>query len=83
MILRCLTGHIGYGGDIYATGDVFEVDDPMVMKSLIDDADAELVDGGDSKELPKVDDVVTEALEDKDVVDNTTKISRKKKVNRQ
>ena len=43
MKMRCTTGHIGFGGAIYATGDVFDVDDDVVAKSLIDGGDAEEV----------------------------------------
>ena len=43
MKLRCTTGRIGIGGAIYATGDVFDVDDDVVAKSLIDGGDAEEV----------------------------------------
>ena len=43
MKLRCLTGHIGYGGVIYATGDVFDIDNDAVVKSLMRDGNAEEV----------------------------------------
>lgn len=43
MKLRCTTGHIGIGGVSYATGDVFDVDDDVVAKSLVDGGDAEEV----------------------------------------
>ena len=75
MALRCLTGHIGYGGVIYATGDVFDIDSPTVEQSLIDDGDAELVENvviDDSKESTNDD-----AIEDASV-----KNTRKKAVNR-
>jgi len=43
MKMMCTTGHIGFGGAIYATGDVFDVDDDVVARSLIDGGDAEAV----------------------------------------
>ena len=43
MKLRCTTGHIGFGGAIYATDDVFDIDDDVVARSLIDGGDAEEV----------------------------------------
>ena len=43
MKLRCLIGHIGYGGVVYATDDVFDIDNDVVAKSLISDGDAEEV----------------------------------------
>lgn len=42
--LRCTTGHIGIGGDIYSTGEIFEVVDDAVAESLVSDGDAVLVD---------------------------------------
>ena len=43
MKLRCLIGHISYGGDMYATNDIFDIDNDVVAKSLISDGDAEEV----------------------------------------
>lgn len=42
--LRCTTGHIGLGGDIYSTGEIFEVVDDVVAESLVSDGDAVLVE---------------------------------------
>lgn len=43
MKVKCTTGHIGLGGVIYSTGDVFDVEDEVVVKSLVDGGDAEAV----------------------------------------
>lgn len=75
MALRCLTGHIGYGGVIYATGDVFDIDSPTVEQSLIDDGDAELV------ENVVIDDPKESTNDDVDE-DASAKTTHKKAVNR-
>lgn len=73
MALRCLTGHIGYGGVIYATGDVFDVDDDEVAKSLID---------GDNAEAVKTPDAVEEVA-DPVVIDEPKVVAKEPKTTKQ
>ena len=81
MKLRCLTGHIGYGGVVYATDDVFDIDNDIVAKSLISDGDAEEVI--DDVQAPDVEpDMSEDADTTSDEVPTSTKSTRKKAVNK-